>query len=211
MDCFVYGEPEIEYLKRRDKKLAEAIERIGPIEREMRSDLFSSLISSIVAQQISSKAADTVWDRMVGALGDITPESICACTVEEIQKFGTSFRKAGYIKSTAERAATGELDVASLSGKSDEEVIRELSALNGIGVWTAEMLLIFSLCRPDVLSYGDLAIHRGMKILYRHKTDKSGKIDKKFFERYRKRYSPHCSVASLYLWAIAGGKGGYGE
>ena len=84
--------------------------------------------------------------------------------------------------------------------KPDEEVIRELSALKGIGVWTAEMILLFCMQRPDVFSYDDLAIQRGLRMVYHHR-----KIDRKLFEKYRRRFSPYCSVASLYLWAAAGG------
>ena len=83
---------------------------------------------------------------------------------------------------------------------SDEEVCAKLSELNGIGVWTAEMLMIFSMQRPNVLSYGDLAIHRGLRMVYQHR-----KIDKEKFNKYWKRYTPYASVASLYLWAVAGG------
>jgi len=82
----------------------------------------------------------------------------------------------------------------------DKEVCAKLSALDGVGVWTAEMLMIFSMQRPNVLSYGDLAIHRGLRMVYRHR-----KIDKAKFNRYWKRYTPYASVASLYLWAVAGG------
>ena len=82
----------------------------------------------------------------------------------------------------------------------DELVIQELSALKGIGVWTAEMIMTFCMQRPNIVSFGDLAILRGMRMLYRHK-----EIDRAKFEKYRKRYSPYGTVASLYLWAIAGG------
>ena len=100
----------------------------------------------------------------------------------------------------AERVANGGFDLAALEKMSDEEVISSLSSLKGVGVWTAEMLLIFTLRRTDVLSFGDLGIQRGLRMLYRHK-----EIDRKRFERYKKRYSPYASTASLYLWAIAGG------
>ena len=82
----------------------------------------------------------------------------------------------------------------------DDEAIKALSSLNGIGVWTAEMILLFCMQRPNILSYGDLAIHRGMRMVYHHR-----KIDRKLFEKYRRRLSPYCSVASLYFWAVAGG------
>ena len=84
--------------------------------------------------------------------------------------------------------------------KSDEDAIRELSALKGIGVWTAEMILLFCMQRPNIFSYDDLAIQRGLRMVYHHR-----KIDRKLFEKYRRRFSPYCSVASLYLWAVAGG------
>lgn len=93
----------------------------------------------------------------------------------------------------------GEISFANLKEMADEEIIDTLSSLRGIGVWTAEMLLLFSLCRPDVVSWGDGAIRRGMMNLYGLKT-----LSKEQFERYRKRYSPHGSVASLYLWALSG-------
>ena len=82
----------------------------------------------------------------------------------------------------------------------DDEAIKALSSLNGIGVWTAEMILLFCMQRPNILSYGDLAIHRGMRMVYHHR-----KIDRKLFEKYRRRLSPYCSVASLYFCAVAVG------
>lgn len=91
-------------------------------------------------------------------------------------------------------------DSQKLSIKSDEEAIKELSSLQGIGVWTAEMILLFCMQRPNVLSFGDLAIQRGMRMVYHHR-----KIDRKLFEKYRRRLSPYCSVTSLYFWAVAGG------
>ena len=82
----------------------------------------------------------------------------------------------------------------------DEDAIRALSSLKGIGVWTAEMILLFCLQRPDIFSYDDLAIRRGLRMVYHHR-----EIDRERFERYRRRFSPYGSVASLYLWAVAGG------
>lgn len=82
---------------------------------------------------------------------------------------------------------------------SDEEAIRELSGLKGIGIWTAEMILLFCLQRPNIFSYDDLAIRRGLRMVYHHRS-----LDRQRFERYRRRFSPYCSVASLYLWAVAG-------
>ncbi|HWQ29797.1 MAG TPA: DNA-3-methyladenine glycosylase [Negativicutes bacterium] len=198
MQIFEYGQKEIDYLKGRDKKLGAAIERIGRIERRITPDPFTAIVSSVVGQQISSKAADTVWNRLVGRLGDITPMSIARACPEDIQGCGMTLRKAGYIKGIAEAALSGEVDFGKLHLLTDAEIIKKLSALDGVGVWTAEMLLIFSLCRPDVVSYKDLAICRGMMRLYGLK-----ELPREKFERYRKRYSPYGSVASLYLWALS--------
>ncbi|MCL2074227.1 MAG: hypothetical protein FWH18_09915 [Marinilabiliaceae bacterium] len=200
MTIFQYGEKEIEYLKRADKKLAYVIDQVGLIERAVNPDLFSALVNSIVGQQISTKAHHTIWERMKKELGIISPAAIDSLPLEKIQQFGISFRKAGYIKSAAQKIITKEFDLQALHSMSDKEVCTKLSELNGIGVWTAEMLMIFSMQRPNVLSYGDLAIHRGLRLVYNHQ-----KIDKEKFNKYWKRYTPYASTASLYLWAVAGG------
>jgi len=197
---FQYGEKEIEHLKKADKELASVIEKVGIIQRPVIPDIFEALVHSIVGQQISAKAHQTVWERMLKELEKITPAAIDGLTHEKIQKFGITKRKAGYIKSVAQKVLTGEFDIHSLHGMPDGEVCARLSELDGIGVWTAEMLMIFSMQRPNVLSYGDLAIHRGLRMVYRQE-----KIDKETFNMYWKLYTPYASVASLYLWAVAGG------
>ena len=198
---FEYGDKEAEYLKAKDKKLAEVIERIGHIERAVDEDLFSSVVHHIIGQQISTKAQQTIWKRMGEAYGEVTPEKIGNADVNELQSLGMTFRKAEYIKDFSQKIITGEFDLDAVGRMTDEEAIEALIALKGIGVWTAEMILLFCLQRPNVLSYGDLAILRGMRMVYRHR-----KIDKKLFEKYRRRLSPYCSVASLYFWAVAGGR-----
>lgn len=200
LNTFDYGNTEIQYLKNKDKALGAAIDKIGMIEREVNPDLFFALVNSIVGQQISTKAWQTIWGRMLDGLGEVSPRTIHACPVEKLQKFGITFKKTEYIKNAAEQVLNGTLDIESLKDKSDQEVCGELSSLDGIGVWTAEMLMTFSMQRPDVMSFGDLAIHRGLRMLYHHR-----KISKKLFEKYKRRYSPYATVASLYLWAIAGG------
>ncbi|WP_040212338.1 DNA-3-methyladenine glycosylase family protein [Clostridium polynesiense] len=198
MEIFKYGNIEIEYLKSKDKKLGELIDRIGIIERETDSDLFKALIKSIVGQQISNKAAATVWRRFTEKFNSVTPQMIFNTSAEDIQKCGISMKKALYIKSLADTIEAGGLDLEELKNMKDEEVCAKLCSIKGIGVWTAEMLMIFSMGRLDVLSYGDLAIRRGLMKLYHHKT-----MDKTRFNRYKKRYSPYGSVASLYLWALS--------
>lgn len=197
---FVYGNKEMEHLKRKDQRLGAAIERVGLIKREVNPDLFSSLINSIVGQQISTKAQLTVWKRMQERFQPFTPETLNKVDVETIQACGISMRKAGYISGITSAILNKEVNLQSLAEMPDEEVIKELTKFKGVGIWTAEMLLTFSMQRPDVVSFGDLAIQRGMRMLYGHK-----KITRELFKKYKRRYSPYGTVASLYLWAIAGG------
>lgn len=197
---FEYGEAETDYLKSKDKKLGEVIDKIGHIERSADTDLFSSVVHHIIGQQISTKAQNTIWQRMYEAYGDITPKIIDSADVDKLQSFGMTFRKAEYIKDFSSKIVNGEFDLEAVKNMSDDEAISALSGLNGIGVWTAEMILLFCLQRKNIFSYGDLAIHRGMRMVYHHR-----KIDKKLFEKYRRRFSPYCSIASLYFWAVAGG------
>ena len=200
MMFFEYGEKETEYLKSKDARLAEVIESVGHIERAVDTDLFSSVVHHIIGQQISTKAQRTIWGRMKERFGDITPEDIDRADIEELQSMGMTFRKAEYIKDFCGKVHRGEFDLEAVRDMPDDEAIRYLASLKGIGVWTAEMLLLFCLQRPDILSYDDLAIQRGMRMVYHHR-----KIDRKLFEKYRRRLSPCCSVASLYFWAVAGG------
>ena len=197
---FAYGTKETDYLSRKDKRLAAAIAQIGPIEREVDTDLFAAVVHHIIGQQISMKAQATIWQRMRDALGTVDAEHLLAAGVPQLQQLGMTFRKAEYITDFAQKVQNGAFDLAHIGQKPDDEVIQELRQLKGIGVWTAEMILLFCLQRPNVFSFDDLAIQRGLRMLYHHR-----RIDRKLFEKYRRRFSPCCSVASLYLWAIAGG------
>ncbi|MDR3120427.1 MAG: DNA-3-methyladenine glycosylase 2 family protein [Clostridiales bacterium] len=197
---FEYGEKETDYLKHKDKRLAAAIDAIGHIYREVDTDLFLSAVHNIVGQQISSAALKTVWARLNDKFGVITSDTLCAASREDIQVCGVTYKKADYIKDFAKKVQRGEFDVDALRDMPDADVIKELSALKGIGVWTAEMLLIFCLQRPDVMSFGDLGIQRGLRMLYHHKS-----IDRALFAKYARRYSPYGTAASLYLWAISSG------
>ena len=134
------------------------------------------------------------------ALGTVNAEAILAAGVPSLQALGMTFRKAAYITDFAERVHTGAFDLDAVAHMSDEAAIRALSSLKGIGVWTAEMILLFCLQRPDIFSYDDLAIRRGLRMVYHHR-----EIDRDLFEKYRRRFCPYCSVASLYLWAVSGG------
>ena len=197
---FPYGEKELAYLRKKDKKLSAVIDRMGHIERAVDDDLFSAVVHHIVGQQISTKAQATVWARVQNALGTVDAEHVLGYGEAKLQSLGISFRKAEYITDFAEKVHTGAFDLDAVAHMRDADAIRALSSLKGIGVWTAEMILLFCLQRPDILSYDDLAIQRGLRMVYHHRA-----IDRRLFEKYRRRYSPYGSVASLYLWAVSGG------
>lgn len=167
---------------------------------ECRGDLFWALVESIVSQQLAVKAADAIFRRVEALLGEVTAERLLAVDVDELRACGLSGRKIEYLRGIAEAKISGAIDFEGLAEKSDAEVIAELVKLKGVGVWTAEMLLIFALGRPDVLSFKDLGIRRGIMML-NHLDD----LTEEGFEIYRKRYSPYGTLASLYLWRVKDG------
>lgn len=197
---FTYGKTETDYLKGKCKKLAAVIDAVGPISRKLDDDLFDAVVHHIVGQQISNKAQATIWQRIKDNLGTVNAQTVLAAGAEKLQSFGISFKKTDYILDFARKVQSGAFDLQAVAHMPDDEAIAALASLRGIGVWTAEMLLLFCLARPNVFSYDDLAIQRGLRMLYHHR-----KITKPLFEKYRKRFSPYGSVASLYLWAVSGG------
>jgi len=193
---FDYGEKELEYLKRKDKKLGALIDELGYLKREVSPDIFAALVESVIAQQISDKAATAIHGRLK-AMTEIDAVKIKKASVDDIQKCGLSARKAEYIKNIAEAVISKEVDADKMRTMSNGEITEKLTAIKGVGVWTAEMMLIFSFGRPDVISYGDLGIRRNMMKLYGIKS-----LPKDKFSYYAKRYSPYATIASFYLWAM---------
>lgn len=189
-------------LSRKDKRLAAVIETLGPIRREIRPDPFAALLHSIAGQQISMKAQETVWQRLrtlAHVHGGLSPRVMARLPAGTLRAAGLSARKAACIHAAAEAFDRGDLSIDALRAAGDADVRAALTALPGVGLWTAEMILLFSLQRPDIFSWGDLAIRRGLCRLHHHR-----EMPRQRFERYRRRYSPYGSTASLYLWAIAG-------
>lgn len=195
---FEYGPKEIEALSAADPVLGDFMSRRGQVERVIIPELFPALVHAIVGQLISVKAVQTIWSRMQAAFGDIRPERLAAASTDEIQRCGITMKKALCIHRIATQVASGEFDLEGLRSLPDAEVAARMTVLPGIGVWTAEMLLMNCLERPDILSWGDIAIRRGIMNLYGLPA-----LTKEQFEQYRLRYSPYGSVASIYLWEIS--------
>lgn len=202
---FYFTDDELDALKRKDKRLARAIEKIGRIEREGDEDIFSAVIHHIIAQQISIKAQASIWARFKALFRTLNAKSVLQAGAEKIRSCGISQRKAEYILDFANKVQSGEFKAQELAKMSDEEAIKELVKLRGIGIWTAEMILLFCMQRKDILSYDDLALQRGLKMLYG--LDLEAKISKDEFAKYKKKFSPYASIASLYLWELASGGG----
>lgn len=195
---FEFTQDEIDYLTEADPQLGAAMARLGKIERVIIPDLFAALIHAIVGQLISAKAAETVWDRLQSRFGEISAYNLSQQTPDDIQACGLTMRKANYIHAISSTIAEGDFLLEEVRDLPDREVIQKLTKLQGVGQWTAEMLLINCLERKDVVSWGDIAIRRGMMKLYGLDT-----ITKQLFEMYRQRYSPLGSIASIYLWHIS--------
>lgn len=196
MRIISYGEKETAYLSRRDKKLGKYIAKLGFVERRAADDLFSGLCYNIINQQISMKAADALFERVRREVGEILPENLRSA--EQLSGCGLSRTKADCLAACAVKFRSGELSAEMFSSMSDEEVIKTLTTIRGIGAWTAEMTLIFCLGRADVLSLSDYGIRKGISVLHGIDVKKLAEMKK-----YKALYSPFGTAASVYLWEIA--------
>ena len=201
---FSYTSEATDYLSSRDRRLGRAIaaveETCGHILRETDEDLFSAVIHHIVGQQISSAAQRTVWERLRASLGSVCPERVDQASAEELQSCGMTFKKAEYIHDIACKTIDGTLDLEALRYEPDEVVLSTLQGLRGIGRWTAEMLLIHCYERPDVISYGDAAIRRGLCTLKHIDPDE---LTKQLFDQLTAPFHPYGTTASIYLWWLS--------
>ena len=200
MKKFIVRKKDKEALCRQVPEFAQIVRQADLRSFECCGDLFYALVQSIVSQQLAVKAADAIFRRVEQLLGEISPERLLAAEYDSLRSCGLSGRKIEYLRGIAEAQLSGTVDFSALSRKSDPEVIQELVKLKGVGVWTAEMLLIFALGRPDVLSYHDLGIRRGIMML-----QELDHLDEAEFEAFRRRCSPYGTLASLYLWRIKDG------
>jgi DNA-3-methyladenine glycosylase II len=192
---FAYDDKAVQHLQSVDENFNELINKLGKVEREVIPDIFTALVNAIVGQLISTMAAKSIWGRLVSLLKEITPQVILNTDISLIKDCGLTNKKTRYIYNLAKAVSLGVFVPQKLYSLSDEEIIKELTKLDGIGKWTAQMILINSLERLDVISYDDSAIRNAMCKLYN-----LDKISIEEFNIYRNRYSPYASVASIYLW-----------
>jgi DNA-3-methyladenine glycosylase II len=187
----------VDHLKKSDAILASIIGRVGVCQIAYREPCFETLARAIVFQQLSTKAANTIYGRLEEAAGGrLTPEAIQNLSIGEMRRAGLSRQKLGYIRDLAEHAISGKVDFERLPEMSDEEVIAALTHIKGVGVWTAHMFLIFSLRRPNVLPVGDLGVRMAIQRAYRKRKLPTPRQ----MEQIAKSWHPYCSYAAWYLW-----------
>jgi DNA-3-methyladenine glycosylase II len=183
-------------LARRDAVLAAIMRRHPGVALARRGEPFATLARAIVGQQISVKAAQSVWDRLAARVAPMTPERLLGRPRAELRACGLSDRKVEYLADLARRFAEGAIHVARWPQMSDEEVIAELVQVRGIGRWTAEMFLIFNLLRPDVYPLDDLGLQRAIRLSY----FRGRSVSLARMRRLGEAWAPWRTVATWYLW-----------
>jgi DNA-3-methyladenine glycosylase II len=192
-----------QYLRRQDRVLGRLIDDGGPIDpredrRRSRPDPFEAIARAIVGQQLSTRAAGSIWERLLEVTGGnpLRPANLLAADPDALRGAGLSGSKVAYVRDLAERVESGDLDLGRLADLPDEDVVAELIDIKGVGRWTAEMFLIFHLGRPDVVSTGDLGIRRAVELAY-ELDELPGPTE---LERIAEPWRPHRTLACLYLW-----------
>lgn len=188
----------ITHLRRSDPVLGRIIDSVGPYSIEYRDPCFDTLVRSIVFQQLSGAVATVIFNRLKNAMpeGEVTPANILKMRKDRMRKLGLSTAKTEYIRDLARHANQGIVQFETLTGLPDDHVIETLTQVKGIGVWTAQMFLMFALQRHNVLPLGDLGVRKAIQLAYQlPELPKPG-----IMQAIAKPWHPYCSVASWYLW-----------
>jgi len=191
-------------LKKSDPRMGRLIDEFGPPEFNPITNYYESLVRSIVYQQPSGKAAATIYGRFKGMFSLDAfpkPKDVLEIPHESLRSMGLSNQKANYIRDLSEKWKRGEVDLSNIESMSDEAISDELIKVKGIGQWTADMFLMFTLVRPDVFPFGDLGIQKGFMIL--NKMDRLPKPNE--MEKEAEQWRPYRTVAAWYLWKIVDG------
>ena len=186
------------HLRKQDPVMKKMIQSVGPFTVKVQRDRFKTLARSMVSQQISGKAADSIWKRLESLVAEtgITAEAIAKLSIDELRTAGVSNQKATYLLDLSQHVLNGNVQLNTLGRKTDEAIIEELTIVKGIGVWTAQMFLIFGLGRLDVLPTDDLGIKNSIQKYYELKQLPT----KTQIETLAQPWRPYASVASWYLW-----------
>lgn len=189
----------LDHLSASDRKMHRIIERIGPCTLQVDANHFWMLARAILAQQISSAAARTITQRVREALKEkLTAKSLSQLDEETLRSAGVSKQKVSYLKSLTEKVLSGEVALNRIASLSNEEITAQLIQIKGIGVWTADMFMIFSLGRTNIFPIGDAGVRAGMRMIYRIEED----APHEKYHKVAKKWQPYASIASWYCWRV---------
>jgi DNA-3-methyladenine glycosylase II len=191
-----YWEEACKHLAKKDRVMRRLIPQLGDACLQSRGDAFVTLARSIVGQQISVKAAQSVWDKFAVLPRKMTPANVLKLKVDDMRAAGLSARKVEYLVDLALHFDGGLLSTAEWDGMSDDAIIEELVAIRGIGRWTAEMFLIFYLMRPNVLPLDDVGLINGIS----HNYFSGEAVSRSEAREVAAPWAPYCSVATWYIW-----------
>ena len=194
----------LRHLSHADKRIEKLIDKFGPPNFNLMNNYYESLIQSIVYQQLSGKAASIIYERFLDLfVFDIypKPKDVLEVSIETLRSSGLSYQKVNYIRDLSEKWQDGTMNLTDIDSMTDEEISSELIKVKGIGQWTADMFLMFTLGRPDVFPFGDLGIQKGVMII----TNMNRLPTQKEMERKTKKWQPYRTVAAWYLWKLVDG------
>ena len=194
----------LRHLSHADKRIEKLIDKFGPPNFNLINNYYESLVRSIVYQQLSGKAASIIYERFLDLfVFDIypKPKDVLAVSIETLRSSGLSYQKVNYIRDLSEKWQDGTMNLTDIDSMTDEEISSELIKVKGIGQWTADMFLMFTLGRPDVFPFGDLGIQKGVMIF----TNMNRLPTQKEMERKTKKWQPYRTVAAWYLWKLVDG------
>jgi DNA-3-methyladenine glycosylase II len=191
-----YWEEACKHLAKKDRVMRRLIPQFGDVCLESRGDAFVTLARSIVGQQISVKAAQSVWDRFAALSKNLTPANVLKLKVDDMRASGLSARKVEYLVDLALHFSNGTVHTRQWADMEDEAIIDELVAIRGIGRWTAEMFLIFYLLRPNVLPLDDVGLINGIS----HNYFSGEAVSRSDAREVASAWAPYCSVATWYIW-----------
>lgn len=199
-----YDTKEMQYISDKHPVMKMLVEHYGKLQMGKIKDIYTSLVLHIISQMLANSVSEALIKRFLDLVGEITPENVLRVGKEAIRECGISLKKAEYILNLSNSVVEEEYDFSRLESMGDDEAVKYLMQIKGVGKWTAEMIVEFTMGRLNIFSYDDVALQNGIKKAHSFKT-----LSKIRFERLRKLYAPYCSVASVYYYAYNDDKSGW--
>ncbi len=188
----------VRHIASQDPEFGRLVDAVGDVMLSYRPDPYASLVRSIIGQQVSGNSASATWGRLLAASDGLSPKGVLSLGDEGLRKAGLSRQKISYVKDLSQKVLLGEIDLDGLTKESDAQVVGSLTCVRGIGIWTAQMFLIFTLGRLDVFAPSDLGLRKGIKWLY----GLPELPKEREAAQFALLWQPYRTVASLYLWQV---------